>query len=301
MDEDEYTFCHLAEGLCRALDHNCPPSRECGQQPARLPGEAAGAILLRLPCAPRSVPPSRRHTRETLAAWRVSTSVTETLVLVVSELVTNAVRYSWTRTPQAAAARRFFELSLYALADCIRVEVRDKERKLPVPTAVAEYAEGGRAGNRPVLHEPLGCVPHMRRRKGRLVRRQPGHHRRRVSTQRTRPRGTSSERVLISRCSCDICRIRHAGGIQPVAAHPSRGAWLKRGPFLSLRFAEVGALPKPRWAPSKGGWIPVGATHVAPTGRLPGTFSQRARTAPFPEAPSAYSTEGHIVCSSRFQ
>ncbi|GGX70522.1 ATP-binding protein [Streptomyces anandii] len=144
MDEDEYTFCHLAEGLCRALDHNCPPSRECGQQPARLPGEAAGAILLRLPCAPRSVPPSRRHTRETLAAWRVSTSVTETLVLVVSELVTNAVRYSWTRTPQAAAARRFFELSLYALADCIRVEVRDKERKLPVPTAVAEYAEGGR-------------------------------------------------------------------------------------------------------------------------------------------------------------
>ncbi|MGW7255717.1 ATP-binding protein [Streptomyces sp. NPDC054834] len=102
-------------------------------------------MLIRLPCTARSVSITRRHVHESLLSWQVSPSVMDRLILVVSELVTNAVQHS--ALPQQAArsgVQSYFELVIYLLMDRIRVEVLDTNRSLPVRLAGHEYAEAGR-------------------------------------------------------------------------------------------------------------------------------------------------------------
>lgn len=66
-----------------------------------------------LPHKPEAAPRARRHTREVLALRRVDAELTATVELVVSELVTNAVRHgvclcgcTAARSPSPSCARR---------------------------------------------------------------------------------------------------------------------------------------------------------------------------------------------------
>jgi anti-sigma regulatory factor (Ser/Thr protein kinase) len=87
---------------------------------------------------PGSVPYVRRHTRQILAAWRLD-SIAEDVELVVSELVTNAVRA--TLAVQAAAP-----VALYLAVEHGRLYVLawDCCPDLPVPRAHPGDAESGR-------------------------------------------------------------------------------------------------------------------------------------------------------------
>jgi serine phosphatase RsbU (regulator of sigma subunit) len=81
---------------------------------------------------PETVPQARAFARQSLASERRMTI--EDAELIVSELVTNAVLHG--RTPATLRVRR--------LADCIRVEVEDAGRDLPVRMRTTDEAMTGR-------------------------------------------------------------------------------------------------------------------------------------------------------------
>lgn len=67
------------------------------------------------------------------------------MLLVVSELVTNAVRHSgMSPSPNHGAIPGYLELGVSVWADHVRVEVHDNERRLPVHVAAHDFAESGR-------------------------------------------------------------------------------------------------------------------------------------------------------------
>lgn len=91
-----------------------------------------------LPCEDTSVPAARRLVRETLAAWDVPVlvDVVDRTELIVSELASNAVRH---------ARHGVFRLTVHRLAGgCVRVEVIDKSRSLPVTRSSTPDDEQGR-------------------------------------------------------------------------------------------------------------------------------------------------------------
>jgi anti-sigma regulatory factor (Ser/Thr protein kinase) len=90
-------------------------------------------MTLSLPAAGQAPWVARQVARETLAAWRVS-HLEETTVLLISELVTNAVRHA--RTGRLAMA-------LYLEADgaWLRIEVHDAD-----PHEPRQRAPGALAG-----------------------------------------------------------------------------------------------------------------------------------------------------------
>ncbi|MFI5877368.1 ATP-binding protein [Streptomyces sp. NPDC051445] len=104
------------------------------------------AIILRLPCLPESVPASRRHTSQLMSSWQIAQPVTDTVALLVSELVTNSVQHSGVQHSPSHrdAFPRHFDLALYLGTEHVRVEVYDEERHLPVYVEAHEYAETGR-------------------------------------------------------------------------------------------------------------------------------------------------------------
>ena len=83
----------------------------------------ARQLTLTLPPAGRAAGVARQVTRETLAAWRVA-HIEETAVLLVSELVTNAVRH-------ARPGRLAMALSLEAAGAWLRIEVHDADARVP--------------------------------------------------------------------------------------------------------------------------------------------------------------------------
>lgn len=93
-----------------------------------------------LPHKPEAAPRARRHAREVLALRRVDAELTATVELVVSELVTNAVRHGvclcgCTRGPVSLSILRT-EDRTDSRADCrarnrLRVEVADPSRTPP--------------------------------------------------------------------------------------------------------------------------------------------------------------------------
>ena len=83
----------------------------------------ARQLTLTLPPAGRAAGVARQVTRETLAAWRVA-HLEETAVLLVPELVTNAVRH-------ARPGRLAMALSLEAAGAWLRIEVHDADARVP--------------------------------------------------------------------------------------------------------------------------------------------------------------------------
>jgi anti-sigma regulatory factor (Ser/Thr protein kinase) len=91
-------------------------------------------LLMTLPASSESVRTGRHTTRVVLSAWRLS-GLEEDAVLVVSELLTNAVRHA--RDTDA------IELDLHATRAGLRIEIQDRDRQWPRPRVVNELSESG--------------------------------------------------------------------------------------------------------------------------------------------------------------
>jgi anti-sigma regulatory factor (Ser/Thr protein kinase) len=87
-----------------------------------------------LPEGPEGASFARRATARAAELWRLDREVTETALLLVSELATNAIRHG------APPVR----LSLRLDADRLRVEVTDSSPTLPSVGGSAPDATGGR-------------------------------------------------------------------------------------------------------------------------------------------------------------
>lgn len=104
---------------------------------------------LTLADTPNAVGLARLHTVDVLSRWGVPSDVVETARLLVSELVTNAVRHSEEGETQASTyssryTARTFALTLEKLWDAVRVSVWDHDMRPPVLKEVGAEAEGGR-------------------------------------------------------------------------------------------------------------------------------------------------------------
>ena len=91
-------------------------------------------LLMTLPACGESVRTGRHATRVVLSAWRLS-RLEENAVLVVSELLTNAVRHA--RDTDA------IELDLHATRAWLRIEIQDRDRQWPRPRVLNELSESG--------------------------------------------------------------------------------------------------------------------------------------------------------------
>ncbi len=103
---------------------------------AEVPGQALDPAFVTVPVLPEaeSVAGVRRFTTEVLAAWAVTPNLTSDLVVVVNELVTNAILHS--RSP--------IELRLSRTADRIVVAVHDGTDVVPRMRRANLNAEHGR-------------------------------------------------------------------------------------------------------------------------------------------------------------
>lgn len=121
------------------LDHGNFPK-------ATVPGEVVSYLeLATLPSSPFW---ARRETRSVLGAWHVWDETIETAELLVSELVTNAVKFA---SPQPGQPREDdpcsldrISLTLRYLAGRLVIEVTDPDPRPPVVADVSDDAEGGR-------------------------------------------------------------------------------------------------------------------------------------------------------------
>jgi serine/threonine-protein kinase RsbW len=93
------------------------------------------ARQLALPAAAKAVGVARRATRDALAAWQM-THLEENAVLLVSELVTNAVRH-------AQAFPAFMMLRLETADARLRIEVHDADPSWPRQRTPAGLDESG--------------------------------------------------------------------------------------------------------------------------------------------------------------
>ena len=91
-------------------------------------------LQLTLPASGQPVRLARQVTREVLTAWRLA-HVEETAVLLVSELVTNAVRH--------ATSTDAITLELQVVQTWLRIEAYRCRPGLPVPRSTGEFDESG--------------------------------------------------------------------------------------------------------------------------------------------------------------
>jgi anti-sigma regulatory factor (Ser/Thr protein kinase) len=87
-----------------------------------------------LPAAGHAVALARQATRDALATWRLA-RLEETAVLLVSELVTNAVRH--------ARGNNAIALKLETAGTWLRIEVQDGDPRWPQPRTPAGFDESG--------------------------------------------------------------------------------------------------------------------------------------------------------------
>ena len=97
-------------------------------------GRECRAFSMRLPVHRLAARLARRATQDTLASWGLD-HLAETAVLLVSELVGNAVRY--------ACGGLVLELRLEACGTCLRVEVLDANPNPPMPRTPGALDESG--------------------------------------------------------------------------------------------------------------------------------------------------------------
>ncbi len=91
-------------------------------------------LHMTLPAADFAVALARQATRDALAAWRLA-RLEETAVLLVSELVTNAVRH--------ARGTDAIVLKLQTAGAWLRIEVQDGDPRWPQPRTPAGFDESG--------------------------------------------------------------------------------------------------------------------------------------------------------------
>ena len=87
-----------------------------------------------LPPASHSVRVAREAARDALATWRLA-SLEETVVLLVSELVTNAVQH--------ARGNDVITLDMEAAGTWLRIEVQDADPRWPQPRTPVEFDASG--------------------------------------------------------------------------------------------------------------------------------------------------------------
>ncbi|GHJ35042.1 ATP-binding protein [Streptomyces sp. TS71-3] len=87
---------------------------------------------------PRSVGRARALLREEAAAWKLPEELTETAVLLLSELMTNAYRHA------KVSPGREIRTRLYLSEETLRVEVADADRTLPRAHDSGPEDESGR-------------------------------------------------------------------------------------------------------------------------------------------------------------
>ncbi len=139
------------EGMEQPRPRNDPAAARWGipgadRNPAPAPCGPASAALdlvgdpnigeVRLPSRPQSAGTARRLTASVLLRqWSLTPQLAEHAVLLVSELVGNAVRHTGART---------FGLRMLRRRGWIRIEVRDPSRGLPCLMPVQEMDTSGR-------------------------------------------------------------------------------------------------------------------------------------------------------------
>ncbi|MEU3985859.1 ATP-binding protein [Streptomyces sp. NPDC026672] len=97
----------------------------------------AHQLTLSVPANPTAVAPARHRSVEAIQGWEagLDNEVVRTAELVISELVTNAVRY---------ASRGQVSLEVQLLEAVLRVEVCDSSPVLPRPGLPNEHSENSR-------------------------------------------------------------------------------------------------------------------------------------------------------------
>lgn len=119
--------------------------RQDWRQP-RVPGEAVSCLdLVTLPSAPFW---ARRQTRAVLRSWRIWPEIIDTAELLVSELVTNSVKFTGPKPARPGLAElegvKCISLILRYLAGQLIIEVSDPDPRPPVIAEADDDAEGGR-------------------------------------------------------------------------------------------------------------------------------------------------------------
>jgi anti-sigma regulatory factor (Ser/Thr protein kinase) len=99
------------------------------------PGQPARGLAMALPTAPQAARMARQATLEALVVWRLG-HLADIIVLLVSELVTNAVRHA---RPESAG----MELRLEAAGGTLRIEVEDGDPRWPQPRTLTGPEESG--------------------------------------------------------------------------------------------------------------------------------------------------------------
>ncbi|WP_078843105.1 ATP-binding protein [Streptomyces albus] len=100
--------------------------------------DRTGGVENRFPRHPRSVGRARAALRSQLSAWGVEGDAADNAELLISELMTNAVRHA--RVPHGREIEARFALT----GRLLRLEVSDASERLPVPAQAGAEAEGGR-------------------------------------------------------------------------------------------------------------------------------------------------------------
>jgi len=117
-------------------------------QPAGLPWPdvpAAATACIQLTAQPRTPYWARRHAHAVLGAWQLPPATAETAILLVSELVTNAIAATTTPAPGPPATGAVpITQTLRLQPGRIVIEVSDPDPSPPLPQHAGPDAETGR-------------------------------------------------------------------------------------------------------------------------------------------------------------
>ncbi|MEX0171904.1 ATP-binding protein [Streptomyces sp. LMG1-1-1.1] len=105
------------------------------EQPTQVNAQCGGTVVLRWGQGARSVPLARRELRRTLARWEWK-AVEDAAALVLSELLTNAVRHGRVRG-------REIETRFARVSGTLRIEVHDASERRPLMALPECGADGG--------------------------------------------------------------------------------------------------------------------------------------------------------------
>jgi anti-sigma regulatory factor (Ser/Thr protein kinase) len=125
-----------------SISEFAPPWTQSAQYAAGQ--DADDLFCLDLITEPSSPSIARRITRVILAGWQVSPEDVSTLLLLVSELVTNAVNFG--KAPLTPLPSQI-SLTLWRLGDLLVIEVSDQSIEAPARRDAGPDSEGGRGLN----------------------------------------------------------------------------------------------------------------------------------------------------------